>query len=103
MPLDKIRLQPGSRPHVFLDTHEPGRKESPRRFPEEMEPWLSFFQCPYFQLMSEHMELCSGEKISQLRYRRWHATHSLVATDAGKDDAIPLRGQAHPDLRESAP
>src|SRR5256886_8293864 len=92
VPLHIVGLQPRNRPHVFRDANEPGRKESPRRFPEQMEPWLSFFQRPYFQLMSEPPELCSCEKIFEFRCRCRHATHSLVATHAGEHDAIPLRG-----------
>ena len=34
----------------------------------------------------------SCEKILEFRCGRWHTTHDLVATDAGKHNAIPLRG-----------
>src|SRR5580700_7683059 len=52
--------------------------------------------------MSQHPELCSCEEILEFWYGRWHSTHDLVATDAGKYDAISLRGQAHLELRRSA-
>src|SRR5713226_9088961 len=98
----KMGLQPRSRSHVFRNTHECGRKKSPGGLPEQMEPRLSFFQCPDFQFMSERAELCSCEKIFEFRCGCWHSTHDLVAADAGKHDAIPLRGQAHPELRGRA-
>src|ERR1700677_635711 len=52
--------------------------------------------------MSEEAEFCSCKKI--FKFRGWcrASTQNLVATDAGKDDAISLRGQAQPDLRRSA-
>src|SRR5439155_21746368 len=95
----KIDLQPGDRPHVFRDTHKRGGEESSGGLPEQMEPRLSFFQRPDFQLMSEGSEFCSCEKIFKFWCGCWHTTHDLVATDAGKHDATPLGGQAHPDLR----
>src|SRR6266403_216900 len=52
--------------------------------------------------MSQRPELCFCEKICEFRCGRWHTTHYLVATDAGKHYAIPLRAQTHPDLRRSA-
>src|SRR5713101_835646 len=102
MALHKVGLQPWGRPQVFRDTHKRGGEESPHGFKEKMEPRLSFFECPDFQLMSQGPEPCSREKVFEFRYGRWHATHSLVATNAGKHDPIALRGQAHPDLRGSA-
>src|ERR1700724_2298358 len=67
-----------------------------------MKPRFSLLQCPDFQLASECAELCSCEKIFELRCGRWNSTHDLVATDARKHDAIPLRAQAQPDFRRSA-
>src|SRR6266404_1709352 len=102
MVLHKIGPQPRSRPHVFWNTHERGRKKSRGGLPEQMEPRLSFFQCPDFEFMSERAELSSCEKIFEFLCRRRYAPHSLVATDAGEHDMIPLRGQAHLDLPGSA-
>src|SRR5208282_1701892 len=102
MALRKAGLQPWGWPHVFRNTYESGREESTGGFPEQMEPGLSLFQRPDFQLMSEVTELCSCEKILKFGHRCWHAAHDFVATDAGKHDAISLRGHTHPDLRRSA-
>src|SRR5437660_12935142 len=52
--------------------------------------------------MSEPAELCSCEKIFEFWCGCWHATHDLIATDAGKHHAISLRGQAHAELGRSA-
>src|SRR6266852_8703445 len=52
--------------------------------------------------MSERPESCSCEKIFKFWCRCRYATHDFVAADAGKHDAIPLGGEAHPELRGSA-
>src|SRR5580692_4616980 len=52
--------------------------------------------------MSEGAELCSCEKILKFGRRCGHTAHDFVATDAGKHDAISLRGHTHPNLRRSA-
>src|SRR5258708_3626970 len=102
MALHKAGLQPWGRSHMFRDTHYGRREESPRRFPEEMEPWLSLFERPDFQLMSEGAELSSCEKILKFGHWRWHSAHDLVSPDAGKHHAISLRRQTGSDLWRGA-
>src|ERR1700723_491236 len=102
MALHKAGLQPWSRAHVFRDTYERGREESTGGFPEQMEPGLSLFQRPDFQLMSESAELYSCKKILKFRRGGGHTAHDFVASDAGKHDAISLRGHTDPEVRRSA-
>src|SRR5712664_146004 len=102
MALSEVRVKPWSRAHAFRDTHERGREKSTGGFPEQMEPGLSLFQCPDFQLVSKGTELCSCEKILKFRRGRGHTAHDFVTTNAGKHDAIILRGHTHPDLWRSA-
>ena len=52
--------------------------------------------------MGQPAKLSPCEKILKFGRRRWHATHDLVAANAGKHDPIPMRGKAHPHLRGSA-
>src|ERR1700722_9199269 len=52
--------------------------------------------------MSESSELCCCEKIFEFRRGRWHPSHDLVATNAGKHDTIPLGLQTRPELRGRA-
>src|ERR1700684_140924 len=102
MALHKGGAEPWGRMHVFRDTHEGEREESTGGFPEQMEPGLSFFQRPDFQLMSESAELRSCKKILKFGHRGGHTAHDLVAADAGKHDAISLRGHTHPEVQRSA-
>src|SRR5271157_1628001 len=102
MALRKAGPQPWGRAHVFRHTHEGGREESTGGFPEQMEPGLSFFQRPEFQLMGEDAELCSCEKIFKFGRGCGHTAHHFVATDPGKHNAISLRSHTHPEVRRSA-
>src|ERR1700679_3359801 len=102
MAFHKAGLQPWGRTHVFRDTHEGGREESTGGFPEQMEPGPSLFQRPDFQLTSESAELRSCKKILKLGRGGGHTAHDFVAPDAGKHDAISLRGHAHPEVRSSS-
>src|SRR6266849_4410789 len=66
-----------------------------------MEPGFPLVECPDFELMSEHPELASCQKICKLRCGCWHPAGDLVASDAGEHDAISLRGHASSELTAS--
>src|SRR5260370_33388219 len=58
-----------------------------------MKPRLSLIQSPRLQLMSQGREITACEKIFEFRCGCWDTSHDLVASSAGKHDAMSSRNQ----------
>ena len=81
MPFDKATVKPGSGAQVLGSASERNRKESAKRFAEQMEPWLSAVERPYLELASEPSHFASGCEVGELRCRCRHTARHFVSAE----------------------